>query len=110
MKLKLKIKALLLTAGVLLCIGAAYLAVPKVIGSISGPEWEIITIGSKTYRLNHQNDFSEADRGRFLGLVKSSGAAGGSIAFRVYAVKGDKEGQWLYRLWEWEGSFYQLAE
>ena len=105
MKLKLKIKALLLIAAVLLCIGGAYLAVPRVIGSISGPELETITIGSRTYRLDHQNDFSEADRGRFLGLVKS-----GSTAFRVYAVKGDRERKWLYRLWEWEGSFYRLEE
>ena len=47
-------------------------------------------------------DFSYADKGRYLGRAVS-----GDITFRVYAVKGDTEGRYLYRLWSWEGAFYE---
>ena len=77
----------------------------KVIGSISGAEWECVIIADKVYEIDHSNPFSNADRGKFLGIV-----SGGNIEFRVYTVKSDVEGRYIYCLWDWEGSFYRLVD
>ena len=72
------------------------------IGTIRGPDMEQIVIDGVTYVQNPFLDFTYADKGRYLGR-----AANGKATFRVYAVKGDTEGRYLYRLWEWEGAFYE---
>lgn len=72
------------------------------IGTIRGAEMEQIIIDGVTYVQNPFLDFTYADKGRFLGL-----AVNGSTTFRLYAVKGDPDGQYLYRLWSWEGAFYE---
>ena len=94
----------------MLCIAAALLIAMlllrgRVIGTVKGAEMEQIVIDGVTYVENPFLDFSYADKGRFLGRAVS-----GDITFRVYAVKGDAEGQYLYRLWEWEGAFYERKD
>lgn len=74
----------------------------KVIGIICGAEWDRILIESTVYEIDHSNHFSSADKGRFLGVVVS-----GDTKVRIYDVKGDNEGQFIYRLWDWEGDFYK---
>ena len=74
----------------------------KVIGTICGAEWDQILIESTVYEIDHSNYFSSAAKGRFLGVVVS-----GDTKFRIYDVKGDNEGQFIYRLWDWEGNFYR---
>ena len=63
---------------------------------------EQIVIDGVTYVQNNNTGLSYADQGRFLGRATADG-----ITFRVYSVKGDTEGRYLYRLWEWEGAFYE---
>ena len=91
----------------MLCIAAALLIAilvlrGRVIGTVKGAEMEQIVIDGVTYVQNPFLDFSYADKGRYLGRAVS-----GDITFRVYAVKGDTEGRYLYRLWSWEGAFYE---
>ena len=91
----------------ILCIAAALLIAilalrGRVIGTVKGAEMEQIVIDGVTYVQNPFLDFSYADKGRYLGRAVS-----GDITFRVYAVKGDTEGRYLYRLWSWEGAFYE---
>ena len=74
----------------------------RVIGAVKGPEMDQIVIDGVVYEQNNDTGLSYADQGRFLGRAVS-----GDITFRVYSVKGDTEGRYLYRLWEWEGAFYE---
>ena len=89
------------------CIAAVLLIVivlfhGREIGTIRGPEMEQIVIDGVTYVQNNNTGLSYADKGRFLGR-----AANDKVTFRVYTVRGDTEDQYLYRLWEWEGAFYE---
>ena len=90
-----------------LCLAAALLIGVllfhgREIGTIRGPEMNEIIIDGVTYVQNPFLDFSYADKGRFLGR-----AVNDNTTFRIYAVKGDTEGRYLYRLWSWEGAFYE---
>ena len=94
----------------MLCIAAALLIAilvlrGRVIGTVKGVEMEQIVIAGVTYVQNPFLDFSYADKGRYLGR-----AVNDKVTFRVYAVKGDAEGQYLYRLWSWEGAFYERKD
>ena len=94
----------------MLCIAAALLIAMlllrgRVIGTVKGAEMEQIVIDGVTYVQNPFLDFSYADKGRFLGR-----AVNDKVTFRVYTVRGDTEEQYLYRLWEWEGAFYERKD
>ncbi|MFG3708519.1 hypothetical protein ACGF7U_27830 [Micromonospora sp. NPDC047670] len=75
----------------------------KVIGTASGPEYEYITIGDKTYVMDFANNYSNADKGDFLGVVR-----GDEVTFRIYSVKGDEDSKYIYRLSGFDGAFYRL--
>lgn len=78
----------------------------KEIGAVKGPELDRIIINDEIYHINYNLGFSVKDKGEFWGIV----TAGNKIKCRVYKVKGDKEGRYLYRLWDWEGAFYEKAK
>lgn len=77
----------------------------NVIGTVSGAENECITIDNikyiKDYNDEYQN-YSSNDKDRYLGTV----TAGDKIKMRVYSVKEDDEGKFIYALWGYEGCFY----
>ena len=102
-------RIVLLLCGILLIIsvisiGKATLGATE-IGTISGPEYEYITIDGMAYEADYDNDFSNADKGKYLGVIRS-----GDNTFRIYSVKGDKEEQYIYRLWDYEGAFYKKVD
>ena len=101
--MKKKLPLVLCAAAVLLC--TILLLRSRVIGTIRGAEMEQIIVDGVTYQQNNNTGLSYRDKGRFLGR-----ATAGDITFRVYAVKGDTEGQYLYRLWSWEGAFYERKD
>ena len=94
---------LLCAAAVLLC--AIFLFRGRVIGTVKGAEMEQIVIGGVTYVENPSLNFTVGDKDRFLGFATNRKAT-----FRIYTVKGDPERQYLYRLWEWEGAFYERKD
>ena len=75
------------------------------IGKISGPENDCITIDDVKYNRETNHDFSNAYKDKYLGKVSNS-----KITMRVYSVKGDAEGEYIYALWEWEGAFYKKEQ
>ncbi len=77
----------------------------KIIGTVSGAEYEYITIDNKTYEIDFENNYSNADKGNFLGVIRN-----GDVTFRIYSVKGDKDDNYIYRLWDYDGVFYRLKE
>ena len=77
----------------------------KTIGKISGAENEYITIDDVKYVLDTNNEFSHADKGNYLGKVSNS-----NITMKVYSVKGDTDGEYIYALWDWEGAFYKREQ
>ena len=94
----------------MLCITAALLIAilvlrGRVIGTVKGAEMEQIVIDGVTYVQNNSLTFSYSDKGRYLGRAVSGGTT-----FRIYTVKGDPERQYLYRLWSWEGAFYERKD
>ncbi len=76
-----------------------------VIGSIRGAELETVIIGDTVYQYDSSLEFTQADKGRFLGVVTN-----GKDKFRVYLVMGDTEGQYIYRLWGYDGACYTKTD
>lgn len=60
-----------------------------VVGTITGPEWEYLTIEEENYKIAHDAPVNGTDKGAFIGL-----AANGAAEFRIYSVKGS--GEYLY--------------
>lgn len=77
----------------------------ETIGKISGAENEYITMNDVKYVLDTNHDFSQADKGAYLGKVSNS-----KITMRVYSVKGDTNEDYIYALWDWEGAFYKREQ
>ena len=77
----------------------------KEIGTISGPEYDYMTIDGITYvseaSASVDIPYDRSDKGRHLGIIKS-----GEHVFHIYEVKGDTERNYLYWTWEWEGEMY----
>ena len=94
--------ALLMAAALLVLAGCA----SKVIGTIHGAEWDTIIVNEVSYTKVEDSGVTAGDRGDYLGIVTD----GDKITFRVYSVKNHPEGEYLYCLWDWEGSIYQRAE
>ena len=81
----------------------------KEIGTISGPEYDYMTIDGVTYvseaSVSVDIPYDRSDKGRHLGIIKS-----GEHVFHIYEVKGDPERKYLYWTWEWEGEMYIREE
>ena len=97
-----KLIALLLATVLLLSLVACG---GKTIGEVRGAENEYITIDDVKYVLDTNNDFSQVDKGTYLGKVSNS-----KTTMKVYSVKGDTEGEYIYALWDWEGAFYKKEQ
>ena len=85
---------------------AAVAALQKpAIGRVTGAEYQFIEIEGERYIAEWCQEeklpFSGADREKYLGRVTD-----GNITMRVFSVKGDESGKFLYALWDWEGEFY----
>ncbi len=85
-----------------LCLAAIYyllifLHLP-IIGTVHGPENDYITIGDSTYH-RVAADFTFSDRGFYIGSVSGT-------PMRIFRVKGDWQGEYIYALWGFEGQFY----
>ena len=107
-KKKVLIPSVLLLASIALvsAIPLFQMAVQKpIIGTIKGPECQFIEIDGVRYVEDRdgarEHQFSGADRGAYLGSVTN-----GTITMRVFSVKGDDTGRFIYTLWDWEGAFY----
>lgn len=102
-------KRIIITSVIFVAIIFVVLAIPlfklivqtPMIGTISGPESQFIEIDGVRYVETSDNEFSSADRGEYLGSVTN-----GNITMRVFSVKGDDSGRFIYTLWDWEGAFY----
>ena len=91
---------------ILVLISAFYVSREgRVIGEITGAEWDVLTIGETEYRQINGLDFTIADKGKYLGKAKFN-----ESTVRLYSVKGDIEDKYIYALWDWEGFFYVLNE
>lgn len=71
-----------------------------IIGTISGAEWEYLTIGEKIYTIDYKAPLNRADKSTFMGI-----ATNGSVQFRIYSIEGRDD--YLYGQWEWEGYIYK---
>ena len=96
---------LIVVLGILVLVTALYVRESRVIGEITGAEWDVLTIGETEYRQINGLDFTIADKGKYLGKAKFN-----ESTVRLYSVKGDIEDKYIYALWDWEGFFYVLNE
>lgn len=96
------ILAAVLFLGVLTLLVLHPIIFPEEIGTVRGPEAEELIIGNAVYKRSASDPYSSADRGRFLGIVR----VGEDSIYRIYAVKGASQEEWLYCRWDWEGWFY----
>ena len=96
---------LIVILGILVLVTALYVRESRVIGEITGAEWNILTIGETEYRQINGLDFTIADKGKYLGKANFN-----ESTVRLYSVKGDTEDKYIYAFWDWEGFFYVLNE
>ena len=96
---------LIVVLGILVLVTALYVRESRVIGEITGAEWDVLTIGETEYRQINGLDFTIADKGKYLGKAKFN-----ESTVRLYSVKGDTEDKYIYAFWDWEGFFYVLNE
>ncbi len=101
MKKYIKISIVVIIVVIILAVIASFVFKIPTIGKVHGIENEKITIDGVTYIQNTSLDFSYADKGRFLGYATNE-----KTTIRVYDVKGEND-DYIYALWEWEGSFYE---
>lgn len=94
----------LVACGMVLAVilAAVLLGQGKAVGRITGPEWDHLELDGVSYARCDTAPYAAGDKGEFLGL-----AAAGEETFRLYAVKGDEERNYIYCFWDWEGFFYQ---
>ena len=73
------------------------------IGTVQGPEWDVITIDGVEYvkAYGEHDIYASSDKDTHLGYIESGGNK-----LNVYSIKGDTEGNYLYVRWEWEGDIY----
>ena len=73
------------------------------IGTVLGPEWDVITIDGVAYikAYGEYDIYSSSDKDTHLGYIES-----GDNKLNVYSIKGDEDGNYLYGQWEWEGDIY----
>lgn len=100
-----KMTVLIVVLGILVLVTALYVRESRVIGEITGAEWDVLTIGETEYRQINGLDFTIADKGKYLGKAKYN-----ESTVRLYSVKGDIEDKYIYAFWDWEGFFYVLNE
>jgi hypothetical protein len=75
----------------------------RVIGEITGAEFNQLTIGDTEYSLTSRPNFaSAANRGNYLGKANYYDQR----SFRLYSVEGDDEGIYIKALWDWESFWY----
>ena len=96
---------LIVILGILVLVTALYVRESRVIGEITGAEWDVLTIGETEYRQINGLDFTIADKGKYLGKANFN-----ESTVRLYSVKGDTEGKYIYAFWDWEGFFYVRNE
>lgn len=73
----------------------------KAVGTIHGPENDYILYNDVTYVMDTTHNFSNNDRGEYLGKVTND-----KITMKIYTIKGDNNLDYLYALWDWEGEMY----
>ena len=98
-------KKLILLCGIVLLLiisGVIYKQTvgAPVIGTVSGAEWEYLTVDGTEYELDHAAPVNGTDKGSFLGIATS-----GDLRFRIYSIK--EYDEYLYCQWEWEGHIYK---
>jgi len=71
-----------------------------VIGVITGPEWEYLTVNGIDYERDNNAPVNGTDKGHFMGI-----ATNGDTRVRVYSITGNDD--YLYCMWEWEGYIFK---
>lgn len=80
------------------------------IGTFSGSEYDIITIGEDTYKANYDNVYHASDKGKLLGkLVFSRGDNEiNADPMYVWEIKGTDE--YIYATWAYDGTIYKKIQ
>ena len=105
----MKTKTKLVLIGLTLMLIGTTLWYFKPIGTVEGPEWDILHVDGITYVSERSSaidiPYNRSDKGRHLGIIKS-----GDYIFHIYEIKDDPERNYLYWTWEWEGEMYVRKE
>ena len=100
MKKFLSISALILICFTILFAGCSR---EETIGTISGAEYQYLTIGEQEYVVDYNATVQGNEKDKYIGKVKS-----GDMTFKIYSIKNTDE--YLYCRWEWEGRIYKIKK
>jgi len=89
----------------LVALAAPILFQIPAIGRLSGPENEFLEVDGTIYVRVTDSPHTANDRGRYLGAAKS-----GELTMRLFSVRGEPDGEYLFALWDWEGYFYRRQD
>jgi hypothetical protein len=97
-------KAIVLVFAILTLVSAVLIyRETRVIGEITGAEFNRLTIGDTEYTLTSRPSFAgAANQDHYLGKANYYDQRN----FRFYSVKGDQEGTYIKALWDWESFWY----
>lgn len=101
----IRITILLAAITLFLVIGNFMITSHKVIGTYSGLEHDIITIGNTKYQYCNPK-YTSADKDKLLGIVVSE-TDRDADSMKVWSVKGDPHGRYIYTQWLYDGCFYK---
>ena len=98
---RLKVFLAIISIGLIVTTGLFVYRENKIIGEISGPEFDRLTIGETKYTLTNKTGYPSVEKGKYLGKANYR-----ESTVRLYTVKNDQENKYIYATWDWEGMVY----
>lgn len=111
---RMRLIALIVPSAIIITIAAAIALLNyrlnHTIGTFSGSEYDIITIGEDTYKANYDNVYHASDKGKLLGKVVFSRGDNEMNADPMYVweIKGTDE--YIYATWAYDGTIYKKIQ
>ena len=92
-----------LALAALLCVSLTSWKQNRSVGTLTGLEYEHLTVGTQHYELCDYAPYTAAHRGRSLGRIQ-----GGDNCCHLYAVQGTD--QYVYCCWDQGGRMYRAVD
>ena len=74
-----------------------------VIGTVTGPEWEHLTVNEVNYERDGHAPVNGTERDRFIGIAQN-----GETRFRIYSIR--ETDDYLLCMCEWEGYIFKRVQ
>ena len=80
------------------------------VGTFSGSEYDIITIGTDTYKANYDNVYHASDKGKLLGRVIFDSKQDMNNIEPMYVWEIKDTDEYIYATWAYDGTIYKKVQ